>query len=84
MLKDRISLNQGNNQKYGTQLFLDTITNVYYVCPLENPDKVDKWRKKVGLPPIQILYNEVNQIWDIEEYKKELPEIEKKFFQNKY
>ncbi|MBN2663422.1 MAG: hypothetical protein JXR68_07205 [Bacteroidales bacterium] len=74
-LDDRIAVRQGKPQKYGTQLILDTVKNVYYVFPLKNPDKVDKWRKKIGIPPMQTYFEIFNQDWDIEEYKKQLPKI---------
>ena len=78
-LEDRIALKLGKKQTYGTHYFIDTLTNHDFIPPLINPDKVDKWRKKVGLGTMQRQLNMFDLTWDIEEYKKQLPEIEKQY-----
>ena len=52
-LKDRILVNEGKPQIYGTQLKVDIKTNTFKLYDLENPESVDKRREKVGLEPIQ-------------------------------
>ena len=47
MLKDRIDVREGRPQKYGTQSGPDGL------CPLLDASRVNKWRKEVGLPPIE-------------------------------
>ncbi len=53
-LQDRILMRKGEKQIYGTQtasVRKDDGT-VYYLWPVENPDKLDELRKEVNLPPI--------------------------------
>lgn len=78
LLEDRVALRQGKRQIYGSQIGWNMKTNSHYVLPLEDPDNVDKRRAKVGLPPLSeyVAYWEMK--WDPEQYKKDLPEIEKK------
>jgi len=78
-LTDRILMNQGKKQVYGTQVI--TSKNDYgpYVVPLENIDKVDELRAQLGLPPLKDYLEEFDMEWDVERYKKDLPLIEKQY-----
>lgn len=58
-------------------------TNVSFVAPLEDPDNVDKRRAAVGLPTLANYLLEIGLDWNVEQYKKELPELEKTFFKKK-
>ena len=49
--------------------------NKYLVLPLNDPDNVDKRRAEVGLSSLAEYLNHWNIKWDVEEYKKELPQI---------
>jgi len=49
LLTDRIRFNEGKPQIYGTVLDWDEKGEL--TCELENPEKVDELREKVGLPP---------------------------------
>lgn len=74
-LVDRIRMNRGEKQVYGTQTITRNGT-LDYVVPLENPDKVDSLRHGVGLGTL----NEyLDGVWDLEAYKRDLPEIERKY-----
>ena len=77
-LEDRVALGLGKKQKYGSQMDFDEETQQFYVIPLEDPDSVDIWRVRVGLPPISQYAAQWGIKWDVEEYKKRLPELEKK------
>ena len=79
LLEDRVALRQGRKQIYGSQVGWDMKTNEYYMLPLENPDKVDRRRAKVGLPPLADYIAHWNMKWDLEQYKKDLPAIEAKY-----
>lgn len=81
LLEDRVALRNGNRQIYGSQIGRDQ-SGVYYVSPLEDPDNVDKRRADVGLGTIQDYISNWNIIWDVETYKKELPDLEEKLKQN--
>ncbi|HCQ13716.1 MAG TPA: hypothetical protein DIU01_10690 [Flavobacterium sp.] len=78
LLEDRVALGEGKKQIYGSQIGYDNETNTEYVLPLEDPDNVDKRRATVGLGPLADYVKRWNIIWNIEEYKKQLPEIEAK------
>jgi len=73
ILQDRIAMREGKKQIYGSQGFKDKTTGISYIYPMINPDKLDKRRKSMGLQPMK----EYNEGWNVNEYKKKLPEIEK-------
>ncbi len=77
LLEDRVALGQGKKQIYGSQIGRDPVTNLYYVSPLEDPDNVDKRRSEVGLGPLTDYVSRWNIKWDVEQYKKDLPMLEK-------
>lgn len=78
LLEDRVALGEGKKQIYGSQIGYDNNTNTEYVLPLEDPDNVDTRRASVGLGPLADYVKRWNIIWNAEEYKKQLPEIEEK------
>ncbi len=80
LLEDRVNLRLNKKQIYGSQIGFDKKSNKYYVLPIENPEQVDERRKQVGLGVLSEYVKQWDIIWDIEQYKKELPyfeEIEK-------
>lgn len=83
LLEDRVALKQGKRQIYGSQISWNMQTNESFVAPLEDPDTVDQRRAEVGLPSLQTYLAEMDMKWDVENYKKELPMIEKTFFKKK-
>lgn len=78
LLEDRVALRKGNKQIYGSQVGRDQETGEYYVLPLIDPDNVDQRREEVGLGPIQNYISNWGMTWDVEAYKKKLPEYEAK------
>jgi len=78
LLEDRVALGKGEKQIYGSQVGRDQETGEYYILPLIDPDNVDKRRAEVGLETIQDYISNWEMTWDVEEYKKKLPEIEAK------
>ncbi len=76
-LEDRVRLGQGKRQIYGSQIGRYPHANRYYVLPLEDPDQVDTRRSKIGLEVIANYVKSWGISWNVEEYKKELPSIEK-------
>jgi hypothetical protein len=50
-LTDRVSVNEGRPQRYGTQV-ADMEDGEAVPWPLEKPDQVDEQRMSVGLPPL--------------------------------
>jgi hypothetical protein len=75
LLEDRVLLRTGKNQIYGSQIGIDSNTNLNYVLPLDDPDNVDKRRAEVGLQPLADYISLWNLTWDVEAYKKELPAL---------
>src|SRR3954452_17620212 len=50
VLVDDFLITMGHKQKYGTQVDKDEHGQAY-VIPVENPAKVDEYRKELGIPP---------------------------------
>jgi hypothetical protein len=53
-MEDRMLMNAGKPQKYGTQAYslVEDGKTVIYIWPVEDPDRLDTLRKSVGLMPI--------------------------------
>lgn len=83
LLEDRVALGQGRKQIYGSQIGMDPGSKTYYVQALDDPDNVDERRQKVGLGPLAEYVKRWNIIWNVDEYKKQLPELEKKLGKDK-
>jgi hypothetical protein len=77
LLEDRVALGEGKKQIYGSQI-ASAKDGSYYIRSLDDPDNVDKRRAAVGLGPLADYVQRWNLKWDPEEYKKQLPEIQKK------
>lgn len=77
LLEDRVALGEGRRQTYGSQIGQDSKTGQAYVLPLHDPENVDKRRAEVGLPPLADYLRHWNMQWDVTEYKKQLPELDK-------
>jgi hypothetical protein len=76
LLEDRVALRHGKKQIYGSQVNCDK--DGCWVSPLEDPDNVDKRRAEVGLGPLADYVKKWDIKWDAEEYKRLLPDLEKK------
>ena len=77
LLEDRVNMREGKNQIYGSQLFRNKSTGKMCFYPIADPDHVDERRKTMGLQPLAEYAKFFNLAWDVEAYKKDLPEIEK-------
>lgn len=77
LLEDRVALGEGRRQIYGSQISFDPKTKKYYVAPLDDPGKVDARRAAVGLPPLADYVKRWDIIWEVAEYERRLPELEK-------
>ena len=78
LLEDRVALEEGKRQIYGSQIGYDEDTEKSYVLPLQDPENVDKRRMKVGLEPMSVYVKGWDITWDAKRYKKVLPALEKK------
>ena len=52
-LYDRVKVNSGQLQLYGTQMTLDSLTMSYKPKPVFDPDRLNERRKQAGLSPIE-------------------------------
>ena len=69
LMYDRILTENNRPQKYGSQIRYNDKTKLHELFPLENKNKVDEWRKEVGLIPLKYYVKR----WNIEldsTYKK--------------
>lgn len=78
LLEDRVLMRNGKHQRYGSQIGRDPETGEHYLSPLEDPDDVDARRASVGLGPLADYLRNWDLTWDVEAYKEQLPELEKK------
>ncbi len=60
-LLDRVNLNTGKLQVYGTQTRLNADSTKYIMAPCEDPEHVDDRRKSVGLGPIAPYLESLNR-----------------------
>jgi len=62
-MEDRMLMNAGKPQKYGTQAYslVEDGKTVIYIWPVEDPDRLDALRKSVGLIPIEDYLEMVKQ-----------------------
>lgn len=73
LLEDRIAIREGKEQLYGSQVWIDPVTNKYYVDLLSDPDNVDERRAEVGLPPMGVYLKQAFDMeWDPEDYKRNI------------
>jgi len=78
MLIDRIEVKNKRPQIFGTQII--TEKGASHIYPLLNPDSVDVWRKSIGMiTPFQSYTKMFSIEWDIEAYKKILPELKRRY-----
>lgn len=60
-LVDRVKINAGQKQVYGTQLTFNTDSCQALPKPLENPEQVNARRKALGMPPLELYLNQAGQ-----------------------
>lgn len=82
VLEDRIAMRMGEKQIYGTQGVRDKQSGKRYLYPVEDIENLDSRREAVGLNSISDYLKAMDIIWDLEEYKRELPELERIYLKN--
>lgn len=60
-LVDRVRLNTGNKQLYGTQFQLSPDSTTWQLRPLDDPEGLDERRKTVGLGPVADAIRSLNE-----------------------
>lgn len=76
-LIDRIAVEEGRLQIYGSQFGENPQTRKLYVLPLLKPGSVDERRRQAFMPPIADELRNMGIKWDVEEYKKELSHLKR-------
>jgi hypothetical protein len=74
LLEDRVNIGIGQPQIYGSQIGRKE-DGTYFVIALKDPDNVDNLRASVGLEPLAQYASYFGITWDLEQYKKDLPEL---------
>ncbi len=77
LLEDRVALGEGRKQIYGSQIGSDS-SGKPFLRPIEDPDHVDERRKAVGLGPLADYLKQFGLEMDMEKFKKEWKDLEKK------
>lgn len=67
---DRIAMEKGKKQIYGTQITSDPWSDNWTVYPIKNPKKVDERRKEMGMYPLAKYLKKFDIEWDPVEHKK--------------
>jgi hypothetical protein len=75
LLQDRINLRNNRPQLYGTQFRYINKQQVLY--PVADVDSLDVRRRRMGLMSMERHCKLLNLPWDFEDYKKQLPELQK-------
>jgi len=76
-LEDRIAVDTGGEQTYGTQMGMVPQTGEYFIRPIKDPEHVDERRASVGLMPLNWYVGIFGLTWNVEQYKKDLPRIKR-------
>jgi|JI10StandDraft_1071094.scaffolds.fasta_scaffold53323_2 hypothetical protein len=83
LLEDRVLMRQGKKQIYGSQISRNK-NGEFYVAALADPDNVDKLRAEMNLQPLAEYVKRWDIVWDVEQHKKQMPELEKELEKSKY
>ncbi|MCD7970613.1 MAG: hypothetical protein LUF87_09700 [Alistipes sp.] len=78
-LTDRLLMNRGEKQVYGTQKIFSGESAVPYLVPLRDPHSVDRLRAELGMEPLAEDLAEDGIKWDLEDYLRNLPETERQY-----
>ncbi len=53
LLEDHVLMDEGKNQRYGSQLKFNSSTNAYELYPIDDESEVNDRRAEMGLPPLE-------------------------------
>lgn len=68
MIKDKIAMDEGRPQIYGTQIFKNNETDEWVLYPVEEPEYVDRRRKDIGFGPLKEYLAEYNIPFEVEQF----------------
>jgi hypothetical protein len=72
LMEDRVLIEKGEKQIYGSQLTMNSETNTMELSPMIDPDNADKRRSEVGLEPLAEYLKYHDLTWDVEKFKKRM------------
>lgn len=64
LMYDRMCTNEKIPQRYGTHTTYNEKTSKSELYPLEDPSKIDQWRKEVGLEPLESYLSKNGIVYD--------------------
>ncbi|WP_156109441.1 DUF6624 domain-containing protein [Hymenobacter sp. APR13] len=70
LLQDRVALDRGRRQSFGSQIGFDEATNTAYVLPLRCPARVDARRRRMGLGPLAEYVRQYNITWNAAAHRR--------------
>jgi hypothetical protein len=62
-LVDRVKINTGEPQLYGTQFMVKDVNKGYELKPVYKPEELNQRRKEMGLPPIEEYLEKANKLF---------------------
>ena len=69
LMFDRIRIDENEKQRFGSQIKYNSEKQKFELFPLENPTKVDEWRKEISLQPLNEYLANWNIKFDVNENK---------------
>ena len=76
LMEDRVLIEQGEKQIYGSQLTMNSETNTMQLAPMIDHENADKRRSEVGLQPLAEYLKYDDLTWDVEKLKKRMEEYD--------
>lgn len=76
LIEDRVAMFNGKKQIYGSQVAWNITANKFTIMPMVDPDHIDERRAAIGLPTYAAYLSDMNMVWEVKQYKKDLPAIE--------
>ena len=76
LMEDRVLIEKGEKQIYGSQLTMNSETNTMELAPMIDPDNADKRRSEVSLEPLAEYLKYDDLTWDVEKFKKRMDEYD--------
>lgn len=67
LLTDRIEINKGNKQVYGTQYIINSSGQISFK-PIKNEDEVDELRENLGMPPLAVYRMVLEEMHEIQDH----------------
>lgn len=68
LVTDRVLVNAGEPQRYGTQA--EIVEGEVVVKPIENPEEVDELRAEMGMPPLEVYLKGLREFYGLSNGKQ--------------